>query len=181
MKTKFALILIVPALSLAARPMGFGNHVRGNDEQKEAKPLIVLSQPGKPTLISAEDFAKLPRQTVKAKDHSGTEVTYEGVALADILGKAGVALGKELKGPRLAYCLLVEAADGYRVVFALPEIDPAMTDNVILLADRRDGQPLDAKHGPYEIIAPHDKRQTRWVRQVTKMSVIRVEVPRRVP
>jgi hypothetical protein len=181
MKTRFALILMVPALLLAARPLSFGNHVQEKNEQKEVKQLIVISEPGKPTIVSAENFAKMRRQTVKAKDHSGTLVTYEGVALADILGQAGVPLGKELKGPRLANCLLVEAADGYRVVFALPEIDPAMTDNIILLADRRDGQALDAKHGPYQLVVPHEKRQSRWVRQVTKMSVVQVEVPRRVP
>lgn len=50
---------------------------------------------------------------------------------------------------RLSACLLVEAADGYRAVLALPESDPAFTDRVILLADRADGHPLDNKEGPF--------------------------------
>ena len=68
--------------------------------------------------------------------------------------------------------LLVEAADGYRVVFALPELDPAFTDRVILLADRADGHPLDNKEGPFHIVVPGEKRMARWVRQVTSLKVV---------
>jgi hypothetical protein len=53
---------------------------------------------------------------------------------------------------------LVEAADGYRVVIALPEIDPAFTNKQILLAFLRDGKPLDQKEGPYRIVIPDEKR-----------------------
>jgi len=42
---------------------------------------------------------------------------------------------------------VVEAADGYRAVFALAEFDPDFTDRVILLADRRDDYPLSSKRG----------------------------------
>jgi hypothetical protein len=34
-----------------------------------------------------------------------------------------------MKGKRLTNCLVVEAADGYRAVIALPELDPTFTDN----------------------------------------------------
>jgi molybdopterin-binding protein len=51
------------------------------------------------------------------------------------------------------------------------EIDPDITDRVVLLADRKDGKPLDAKEGPYRLVVPHDKRHMRWVRQVTRISV----------
>ncbi len=37
-------------------------------------------------------------------------------------------------------CLLVEAADGYRAVFAWPEVDPAFTDRKIYLATKQDGK-----------------------------------------
>jgi len=88
-----------------------------------------------------------------------------------VLVAAKVTLGKGLKGPLLANCLLVEAADGYRVVFSLPEIDPALTDKVVILADRKDGKPLDDKEGPFRLIVPHDKLAMRWVKQVTRASV----------
>lgn len=41
------------------------------------------------------------------------------------------ALGR---GKRLASCLRVEAADGYHVVIALPELDPEFTNKQIALA-----------------------------------------------
>jgi hypothetical protein len=67
--------------------------------------------------------------------------------------------------------LVVEASDGYRAVFALPEIDPACTDRTILLVDRRDGKPLSAKEGPLRIVVPGEKRHSRWVRQVIAFKI----------
>ena len=66
----------------------------------------------------------------------------------------------------------MQAADGYRVVFALPELDPGFTDRVILLADRADGHPLDSKIGPYQVIVPGEKRMARSARQVTTLKIL---------
>jgi DMSO/TMAO reductase YedYZ molybdopterin-dependent catalytic subunit len=140
-------------------------------DDKKTDPLKVENEKGKETTFTAEAIAKLPRQTLKVKDHKGNPATYEGVPLADVLRSANVTLGKDLKGPLLANFLLVEAADGYRVVFALPEVDPDLTDKIVLLADRKDGKPLAADDGPYKIIAPGDKRNMRWVKRVTRISV----------
>jgi hypothetical protein len=95
--------------------------------------------------------------------------------LKRVLEKAGVPFGESMKGKRLASCLLVEAADGYRVVIALPELDPAFTDEQTLLAFLRDGKPLDAKEGPYRIVLPNEKRMARWVRQVTTLRIVAVQ------
>jgi hypothetical protein len=69
--------------------------------------------------------------------------------------------------------LLVEAADGYKVVFALAEVEPAFATREIIVADKRDGKALDAKEGPLRIVAPGDKRAARWVRQVTTLRIAR--------
>src|SRR5215471_10570126 len=88
-----------------------------------------IAQPQQWTL---DDLAALPRHEVRARDRDGTEATFAGVALVDLLRLAGVPLGAELRGSAMALYLVVEAADGYRVVFALPELDPAFTDRVVL-------------------------------------------------
>jgi hypothetical protein len=137
------------------------------------KPLTVVNESGKSLALTDAAWKKLPRQSIKARDHSGTLATYEGVVLARVLQEAGVTLGKELRGPRLANILLVEAADGYRVAFSLAEIDPEMSEGVVLLADRKDGKPLDANEGPYRLVVPRDKKHARWVRQVIRLSVER--------
>jgi DMSO/TMAO reductase YedYZ molybdopterin-dependent catalytic subunit len=92
-----------------------------------------------------------------------------------LLEKAGVAFGEAIRGKRLASCLLVEAADGYRVVIALPEIDSAFTDKQVVLAFLRDGKPLDEKEGPYRIVIPDEKRMARWVKRVTALKVVDVQ------
>jgi hypothetical protein len=67
----------------------------------------------------------------------------------------------------------VKETDAYRVVFALPELDPAFTDQMILLADRRDDKPLPSNEGPWRIVVPNEKRQGRWVRQVVAITIKR--------
>ena len=137
---------------------------------------VVVAQANEPTLtvggsvpqaqrLTAASLSKLPRVTVKAKDHSGKESTFEGVSLVEVLKLAGVQFGESLRGKRLQEFLVVEATDGYKAVFALPEIDPAFTDRVIIQADR-DGVRLTDKEGPWQVVVPGEKRQARWVRQV---------------
>jgi len=131
----------------------------------------VVGEVARPLTFSAEELAKLPCQTVKAKAHDGTESQYEGVALGEILAKAGVPLGKDLRGKAMALYVVAEASDDYRAVFALPELDPAYSDRVILLAYHRDGRPLSAREGPLQIIVPGEKKHARWVRQVIRLRV----------
>ena len=61
----------------------------------------------------------------------------------DELTKLGADFGFEttLSGRTHLRRLLQMKSDGYRAVFALPELDPAFTDAIVLLADRRDGPP----------------------------------------
>jgi hypothetical protein len=92
-----------------------------------------------------------------------------------LVEKTGMSLGGSLRGKRLASCLLVEAADGYRVVFALPELDPAFTDKQIVLAYLKNGKPLDEKEGPYRIVIPDEKKMARWIRQVTTLKIVDVQ------
>ena len=92
-----------------------------------------------------------------------------------MLEKGGIAFGESLRGKRLSSCLLIEAADGYSVVIALPEIDPAFTDKQIVLALLENGKPLDAKTRPYRIVTPKEKRMARWVRQVTTLKIVDVQ------
>jgi DMSO/TMAO reductase YedYZ molybdopterin-dependent catalytic subunit len=125
-----------------------------------------------PLGLSAQAVERMPRQTIEATDHDGRRVHFTGVALAEILKAAGAPLGDRLRGPQLSRFLLVQAADGYRAVFALPELDPAFTDSIVLLADRREGQPLPPGEGPLRLVVPHEKRQARWVRQVKVLSVL---------
>ena len=128
--------------------------------------LMIESDTGRQTVLALADINALPHIKVSTTA-SGTPVTFEGVAVRAVLEKAGIGFGESLRGKRLALCLLIEASDGYRVVIALPEIDPAFNDKQVILAFLKDGKPLDSNEGPYRIVIPDEKRMARWVREVT--------------
>jgi len=133
--------------------------------------LEVVPADGKSVTV---ELTGLPRQTVSADDH-GTRTTFEGVLVRNVLARAGVALGEKLHGPAaLASFVLATARDNYQVIFSIAELDAGFTDQIILLADRRDGKPLDAKSGPLQIVVPHEKRAGRWIRQVNRLEVRQV-------
>jgi hypothetical protein len=137
--------------------------------------------------ITAADIAKLPKKTVQVKDEKGTK-TFEGVALKDVLDLAGVLFGQRLYGARLLGFVAVEGAppslsetasgkfDDYRTLFSLPELDESFSDDPpVLLAITQGGKPLIGSDGPYRIIAPRDKRQNRWVRDVKIIWVLHAD------
>ena len=132
-----------------------------------------LAGPSGTKQLTAAQIAALPRTSVTISDH-GTKATFEGTELTNLLTMVGVPTGEKLRGKELAGYLMIEAADGYRALFALPETDPAFAGRKIILADRRDGKPLSEKEGPFRVVVEGEKRQARCVRQVTRIIVGRV-------
>jgi hypothetical protein len=139
-----------------------------------AQTLQIVKTDGQSITLTAAQIAEAPHITVNVTDHDGA-TQFAGVPLARLLSDAGVQLGDKLRGSRLTETLMVEAADGYKVIFALAEIDPAFATREIILADKRGGKPLDAKEGPFRIVAPGDQRPARWVRQVTTLRLMAVK------
>jgi hypothetical protein len=122
----------------------------------QCQQLTIEAEGGKPIVLAKSDIESLPhvQLTISASPDSALPVGYEGVALKSLLEKAGFEFGHSLRGKRMASCLPVEAADGYRVVIALPEIDPDFNDKQGVLAFSQNRKPLDAKEGPYRIVIP---------------------------
>lgn len=128
-----------------------------------------------PLTLTRDDLSNYKAVTHKAKDHDGKEHEYKGVALVEVLEKAGVALGGKLRGENLTKVVLVQAADGYQVVYSLPELDPEFTNNTVLLVAEKDGAPLPTGEGPFRLVAPQDKKQARWIREVRSIKVVFVK------
>lgn len=124
-----------------------------------------------PVVLKASDLAAMKQVTVTVKDEAGQEQTYSGVAVSDILGQAGVTLGKQLRGENMSKYLLVKSGDGYEVLFSLPELDSAFSDKTIILADQLNGQPLPGGKGPFRIIVPGEKKHARWIWEVRTLTV----------
>jgi DMSO/TMAO reductase YedYZ molybdopterin-dependent catalytic subunit len=143
----------------------------------QAPATAVLSVQGDvrtPLSLSADDLAKMPRETVSLPAPDGTKIVYEGVTLFEVMRKAGAPLGKELRGKALASYVLAKAHDGYQVTFTLGELDPQFGNESILLADKRDGKPLPDKQGPFRLVCPNDKEGARSVRMLETLEVVRL-------
>lgn len=120
---------------------------------------------------SLADLRALPLRKLRVEFAPGRSAECEGVQLADILTKSGLAMGKALRGARLSEYLLVTARDGYAVVFALTELDPEFTDTPAVLCLALDGAPIPDESGPLRLVVPQEKRHARWVRQVVGLTL----------
>ncbi len=137
---------------------------------KSAPLLVVEVEGGKSLKLTDVDLAKLPRRELKVKDpHDGKEASYSGVDLREILLLGGAKLGTELRGAQLAAYVQIDAADGYKGVFGIAELDLGFTEKLVILADKKDSLPLPKTHGPWQVIVPDEKRAGRWVRQVVSI------------
>lgn len=81
------------------------------------------------------------------------------LATAFMLSVAPAAIAQDAAAPVVAFA------------GELAEFDPAFGASGAILADSRDGKPLDAHEGPFRIVVPEEKRQGRWVRQVTGIAL----------
>lgn len=126
----------------------------------------------KPLTLTLDDLKKLKQAQIKTKDKDGNDRVFQGVPLVVLLESAGVTLGSALRGENLTKYILVKAADGYEVVFSLPEVDTEFTDQTVLLAYEADGKPLAKGEGPFRMIVPLDKKQARWIREIALISIM---------
>jgi DMSO/TMAO reductase YedYZ molybdopterin-dependent catalytic subunit len=145
------------------------------DAQTSPATLTVTGDITTPLALTAADLAKMPRATVSLREPDGSDVTYEGVSVHDILKRAGAPSGQNLRGKALASYVLAKARDGYQVVFALAELDPELNAAHIIVADRRDGHPLAASEGPLRIVCEGDKKPARSVRMLDALEIVRLQ------
>jgi len=125
-----------------------------------------------PLELKLADLQQFTQTEVVRKDRDGADHTYKGVILSAILQKAGVTLGKDLRGENLTKYVQVEASDGYQVVFALAELDKDFTDRMIILADEIDGKQLSPGDGPFRVIVQDEKKPARCIKQVTGIKIV---------
>jgi DMSO/TMAO reductase YedYZ molybdopterin-dependent catalytic subunit len=168
---RYALLLCLTfAASLCSIPAVCAQTPQPASELK----ILVTGDVAMPLVITAADLAAMPRETAEITEQDGQKITYEGVPLEEILKKAGIAFGKQMRGKNLAGYLLAEAHDGYAVLFGLGEIDSSLSGEKILVVDKRDGKPLFAYQGPARLVLPGDKEGARSVRMLEKLEVVRL-------
>jgi DMSO/TMAO reductase YedYZ molybdopterin-dependent catalytic subunit len=141
----------------------------------DSERLTIKGDVEKPLSLSLEDLHHLPRKTLKVTNpHDKKEETYEGVLVSELFKRAGVPQNGQLRGAAMASYVQADAADGYRVIFSLAELDTDFQDSDVIVADTMNGAPLDDQAGPFRLIAPHDKRPARWIRMLQSLTVVQI-------
>jgi hypothetical protein len=137
------------------------------------EPLLTLvGADGLQIILNREGFRQLPRTTLEAVDHQQQKHHYEGVEIYRLLEKIEAPLGDTFRGHAVGLVLAVDARDGYRAVYSLPECDPAVASRRIILADECDGALLTGNAAPYQVIIEGELRHPRFVRMVTSMRIL---------
>jgi len=168
-----------PAAVVAALCLALGWSVARTDATAQAPAaarthtLVIAGDVTTPATLTPGELKALPRTTVKIQDE-GRTIAYEGVLVGELLKRAGVPLGTDLRGNALTTYVLAVANDGYQVVFSLAELDPAFTSNDVIVADSVDGKPLFDYQGPLRLVAPRDARGARSVRMLERLEVVRL-------
>jgi hypothetical protein len=122
--------------------------------------------------LSAADVAHWPHVGVSVVEHDGTTAQYSGVPLAVILHDAGAPTGDAVKGAAARSYVTVAGTDGYIATYSLAELDTTEHRCAPLLVDQREGAPLAAALGAFRLVAPCDRIQARWVRNVASLTVV---------
>ena len=143
--------------------------------QPSSATILVEGDVQKPLRLGMSDLLAMKQIEVTARDHGGQQRVYKGVTLFDILNAAGVPVGSQLRGKNLLKYVSVKAADGYEVIFTLPEIDPEFTTQTILLSYDEDGKPLPKGDGPFRMVVPNDNKHARWVRDTSTIRIASVK------
>ena len=167
--TLFFMSVVTPSVSFAQR------HGRPFSVPAKHK-LVVLSVEGKiatPLYLSFADLRSLPRSTVNVVQGSGETWIYEGVALVDILRRAGAPFGSANKTELRTYVEAI-SRDEARAVFSLAEIDPSFLGSNIVIADTLNGTPFGGVLPKLCLIAGTDKQPGRSIQNLATIRVRRV-------
>ncbi len=125
--------------------------------------------------ITMSVFQDMRQSVVMAKAHDEKVHRYTGVSLADLLTKTGVILGDSAKRQTVNSYIIVTAADNYKAIYTVAELDPLFANRLIILANRQDKKPLPQQDGPFQMIVPGEKKHARWVRQVNSIQLVVVK------
>jgi hypothetical protein len=137
-----------------------------------AKGALTVRSGGRDSVLSPAQLATIPRHDLRVAGENSTDsATVSGVTLWDVMQKAGVPSAAASGRQRGSMYVRLKGADGQSAVFGLVEIDPSFSKRMVLVADRRNGQPLDDVEGPWRAFVPDDIRHARWIRGLVLVEV----------
>ncbi len=175
MRARLPVLASVLALALLALAPAFAAQAQTPPAAEAAAPapgvLTLHGLDGQSLTLTAAQLAARPHQMVELT-HDGKTVAYSGPVLSDLLREVDAPMGPRMHGPAVDDVLFVTAADKYRVVLTLAEVDPGMHKGAkVILADQADGKPLDAREGPFRLVVDGDLKAARSERSVVEIEL----------
>lgn len=143
--------------------------------QTRAAGSIALRAGSRDLVISPAELAKLPRHEQRLDTEGASGATVSGVLLWDLVQLLGVPSPKASGRQRAVMYIKLTGADGQSAVLALVDVDPSFSKRLVLVADRRNGQPLDAAEGPWRVFIPDDLRHARWIRGLAAIEIVAIK------
>jgi hypothetical protein len=121
----------------------------------------ILGLGGQHETLTAAQIAALPHAHVTI-DHDGKTLDYSGPLVSDLLRDVDAPMGVRLHGSGVNDVVMVTAADRFRVVLSLAEVDPSFHKGAkVILADQVNGKPLTGKAAPFRLMIEGDTRPAR--------------------
>src|SRR5215472_7346163 len=98
-KSSGAILLLILSLGLFRLPAMAQRHGRASVYRTQSSSIVLRIQGAIPRqlVLTQKDLHSFPRSRVQVLEGSGESSTYEGVALVEILRKAGVPIGGQNK------------------------------------------------------------------------------------
>lgn len=156
------------------RPVNAQSASGGMEMAKPAAPQstsLTLTVDGKATKFSVADLNAMPQKTVKVhNEHTKADETYTGVALGDLLTKAGFVATKTTQRQMLRSYLQAEGTDQYWVLYSVTEVEGSEHEGDVIVATAMDGKGLGAD-GALKLVSTEDKKPQRWVRNLTAITM----------
>lgn len=167
----------VISIEVIALGADHGLHVeKGKGPKPLFAPSFELRGLGKTPLVfeSPKGYPRRAVEAIQAGDGTGYHGIkhFEGVSLRAVLEKLGVT-------PDPAGALLLSSPDGYRVLLSNAEVLTAQDGELLVLADRKDGQP-ESDGGRFHLVIPTDLSADRWLKSVARIDILRA-LPTQTP
>jgi hypothetical protein len=136
---------------------------------------LVLTVDGKAIPFSVADLKAMPQRTVAVhNEHTKVDEKYTGVALSDVLAKAGFVADKSTQRKMLRSFLQVEGTDKYWVLYSVTEVEGSEHVGDVIVATSMGDKGLGAD-GNFKLVSTEDKKPQRWVRNLTAITLKTVE------
>ena len=141
----------------------------------QAPSLKLIGLGGATKTLTVTELQALPQVEVADSSAEAGRLVFRGPTLRSVVSLIGAPEGRDLRGRSMMTVVVAEANDGYKVAYALAELDEQFGARTAIVALTENGKPLAAQFGPLRIAMAGEAHRARWIRQLTTLRLVRVQ------